>query len=140
MAEQPETMPDKEADNSVATEAAAEPPPAVEPAPKKRGRPKGAADKAPRKKRIAIVAEPIAAPVQEQVPPAPAPAKKVRAAAKADAKAAPTPEEPSEPSPPPTPRTILRAASQHILELQTLKANARKNHLSEAYTKKLHRI
>ena len=109
----------------------------VQPEPKKRGRPKGAPDKAPRKKKIVIVEEAPKPEVPE--PPAePAPTR----AAKASSSTEPPPSpgmhlhEPE----PPSPRTTLREASRHILQLQTLRDVARKSHLSSLYTKGLHSL
>ena len=112
------------------------------PEPKKKGRPAGAKDRAPRKKKITIVEEPL-----EVVPDPPEP---VEPAPKARAKAAPKapPEEPPTPLPrhhvsfeepaPQSPRTMLREASKHILNLRTLADQARRAHLQDIYTKKLH--
>ena len=109
------------------------------PEPKKKGRPAGAKDRVPRKKKITIVEEPL------EVAPEP-----VEAAPKARAKATPKapPEEPPTPLPrhhvsfeeptPPSPRTMLREASKHILNLRTLADQARRTHLQDIYTKKLH--
>jgi len=121
-----ETIPEKE-----------EPVAKTEPAPvqKSRGRPKGAADKAPRKKKIVIVEAPAqpsqASSSQARAPtPAPAPAP------------APVPAPaPQEPEPdPPSPRTTMREASKSILQLRTLRDLARKTHLGTLYTEKLHRL
>jgi len=118
--------------------------PAAEPAEsaaKKRGRPKGAADKAPRapKKKAVVVEEPIH---KEPEPPEPekTPEKPKRTRAprpKTEAVAAPpTPTEAREPDPP-SPRTTLRDAAHHILQLQSLRANTRRTHLADAYTRNL---
>ena len=117
---------------------AAEP---AESAAKKRGRPKGAADKAPRapKKKAVVVEEPIhkepEPPEPEKTPEKP---KKTRAPRpKTEAVAAPpTPTEAREPDPP-SPRTTLRDAAHHILQLQSLRANTRRTHLADAYTRNL---
>ena len=114
----------------------------ADPEPKKRGRPKGAPDKAPRKKKIVIVEE--ALQPEEPEPPAPKPAPKPApmTAAKASSSTEPPPSpgmhlhEPE----PPSPRTTLREASRHILQLQTLRDVARKSHLSSLYTKGLHSL
>ena len=86
-----------------------------------------------------------AAPVVEEKPPEP-----VEPAPKARAKATPKapPEEPPTPLPryhvsfeepaPQSPRTMLREASKHILNLRTLADQARRTHLQDIYTKKLH--
>ena len=117
---------------------AAEP---AESAAKKRGRPKGAADKAPRapKKKAVVVEEPIhkepEPPEPEKTPEKP---KKTRAPRpKTEAVAAPpTPTEAREPDPP-SPRTTLRDAAHHILQLQSLRTSARRTHLADAYTRNL---
>ena len=117
---------------------AAEP---AESAAKKRGRPKGAADKAPRapKKKAVVVEEPIhkepEPPEPEKPPEKP---KKTRAPRpKTEAVAAPpAPDEAREPDPP-SPRTTLRDAAHHILQLQSLRTNARRTHLADAYTRNL---
>ena len=114
---------------------------AAEPAAKKRGRPKGAADKAPRapKKKAVVVEEPIhkepEPPEPEKTPEKP---KKTRAPRpKTEAVAAPpTPTEAREPDPP-SPRTTLRDAAHHILQLQSLRTSARRTHLADAYTRNL---
>ena len=110
-------------------------PPVVEaPAAKsKGGRPAGAKDKAPRKKKIVIVAEPIAKPppeIEEAKPP-PAPVKEpVRREVQFEEPARAHEE-------PPSPRTILRQSANHMLELKRLNDAARKNHLQNAYTRRL---
>ena len=121
--------------------------PIVEPAtprvePKKKGRPAGAKDSAPRKKKVTIVEEPLIAPV----PPAPAPAPKPVLAHK-PAPQAPTTlprldvafEEPAHIEPP-SPRTVMRTASMSILQLRDLTEKAKKIHLQDVYTKRLHRF
>ena len=142
--------------------------PAAEPAEsaaKKRGRPKGAADKAPRapKKKAVVVEEPIhkepeKPPEPEKTPEKPkrtrAPRPKTEAAPQASQpsrgrpsssgsssgnlpeEARPTPTEAREPDPP-SPRTTLRDAAHHILQLQSLRANTRRTHLADAYTRNL---
>ena len=98
-------------------------PPVVEaPAAKsKGGRPAGAKDKAPRKKKIVIVAEPIAKPppeIEEAKPP-PAPVKEpVRREVQFEEPARAHEE-------PPSPRTILRQSANHMLELKRLNDAAR---------------
>ena len=115
--------------------------PVAEPAAKKRGRPKGAADKAPRapKKKAVVVEEPIhkepEPPEPEKTPEKP---KKTRAPRpKTEAVAEPpTPTEAREPDPP-SPRTTLRDAAHHILQLQSLRTSARRTHLADACTRNL---
>jgi len=99
------------------------------PEPKKtRGRPKGASDKAPRKKKIVVVESPAQdTQASSSAPPAPV------------APPAPTPAPSPEPDPP-SPRTTMREASKSILQLRTLRDLARKSHLSTMYTEKLHRL
>ena len=116
--------------------------PVVEPAPKKKGgRPAGAKDKAPRKKKITIVEEPLE--VEPEPEPEPvakeAPKPKVKPAPKALPRLDVSFEAPVEEEPP-TPRTIMRTASMNILQLHRLTERARKTHLGEAYTKKLHSL
>ena len=109
-------------------------PPVVEaPAAKsKGGRPAGAKDKAPRKKKIVIVEEPIVkAPVEiEKAKPQPTPVKEpVRREVQF--------EEPVAQEEPLSPRAILRQSAGHMLELKKLNDAARKNHLQNAYTRRL---
>ena len=90
---------------------------------KKKGRPAGAKDKAPRKKNIVIVEEPIHVPVPRE------PRQK-----KED-----TPEVPKAPEPePPSPRTIYRAATRHVMHAQNQKIDARRTQIQQTYTQKLH--
>ena len=99
-------------------------------APKKRGRPAGVKDSAPRKKRVAVIVEPLAPPSASapSVPPAPT-------------QAAPAPRpEVAAPASPPSPRTMLRDASRHILQLQRLKDDTRKSYMQSAYTQHLHAL
>ena len=108
-------------------------PPVVEaPAAKnKGGRPAGAKDKAPRKKKIVIVAEPIAKPPPEieKAEPRPTPVQEpVRREVQF--------EEPAREESP-SPRTILRQSANHMLELKRLNDAARKTHLQNAYTRRL---
>ena len=98
----------------------------------KGGRPAGAKDKAPRKKKIVIVEEPIAkAPVEIERPkPQPASVKEpVRREVQF--------EEPVAHEEPPSPRTIIRQSANHMLELKRLNDTARKSHLQNAYTRRL---
>ena len=89
--------------------------------PKKTGRPSGSKDKLPRKKKIQIVEEQIAlreAPAAVEAP-------------------IHVQEEPRIEYEPPSPRSTLREASRHILELQRLKISTRKSYLESTYTKGL---
>ena len=114
---------------NVATTPAPEPTP---PEPKKKGRPAGAKDKAPRKRTVKIVEEALA---PEPVPEAPEP---VPAAPQApEPRRAPAPAVTPPEEPPLTPRTVLRAASQHILELHRLQTAVRKTTLADIYTRGL---
>ena len=109
-----------------------------EPEPKKKGgRPAGAKDKAPRtRKKITIVEEPLEPPARETPPEPEAPPPK------------PTPkalprlnvsfEPPAEVEEPPSPRTVMKSASLSILQLRHLTDRARKTHLQDMHTKKLH--
>ena len=113
--------------------------------PKKKGRPAGAKDKAPRKKtKIAIIEEPLRAPTPEPEP-VEEPKPRAKPAPKARQQADPLPklhvsfdEPPAEE--PPSPRTIMRSASINILQLRELTEKAKKTHLQDMYTRKLHRL
>ena len=90
----------------------AEQAPAAEatPEPKKRGRPAGAKDKAPRKPRTRIIEEP------PTPPPTPAPPKAARAAKpREETRVEPPAREPT----PMSPRTMFRVASDHIATLHS---------------------
>ena len=99
----------------------------------KGGRPAGAKDKAPRKKKIVIVEEPIAkAPVEIEEPtPQPKPAKELVRREVQFEEPARAQEEP------PSPRTIIRQSAGHMLELKRLNDSARKTHLQNTYTRRL---
>ena len=114
---------------------APEPAEPTEPAAKKRGRPKGASDKAPRapKKKAVVLEEPI----QPEKPPEPEPPPKPQRTRVVKPKPEPAqPVEAREPDPQ-SPRTTIRAASYHILQLQSLRDATRRSHLVNAYTKNL---
>ena len=111
--------------------------PTLEPKAKsKGGRPAGAKDKAPRKKKLTIVEEPLVPdPPPEVVQPKP--------------KSQPQPKQQVLPlstltfeepviEEPPSPRTIMREASKTLMQLKHLSDTARKTHLGDMYTKKLH--
>ena len=111
-------------------------PPAELPDPKKKGRPAGAKDRAPRKKKVTIVEEPLVPePPPEAVQPKP------KAQPKPKQQALPvstlTFEEPAVEERP-SPRTIMREASKTLMQLKHLSDTARKTHLCDMYTKKLH--
>ena len=104
-----------------------EPEPPKQPEPKRRGRPEGAKDRAPRKKKAVVIVEEdapqntpepeaAAAPVQTPAPPVQAP------------------EEPD------SPRTLIRNAADHILKLKNVTKAARKAQLQDEYTKRLHSL
>ena len=109
-----------------------------EAAPKKKGRPAGAKDKAPRAKkpRVVVVEEPLESPMRSaeaSAPPEiPSPPRHVE---KQTVQVAP---EIHEPPAPPSPRTVMREASRHILELKRLESSARRTHLAELYGSRLH--
>ena len=118
----------------------------TEPAAKsKGGRPAGAKDKAPRKKKVVIVTEdvpetrtkhekraPTASDTATPTVAAPAPEPEpVRAPVREEPVRAPVREEP------PSPRSIIRQSANHMLELKRLTMQARKNHLGSAYTRGL---
>ena len=105
------------------------------PEPKKRGRPSGAKDREPRKKKVTVVEEPLEAPpappVQE--PETPKPTKPAPKAAPKVSIETPVEE-------PPSPRSVMRSASMNILQLRELTERARRSHLQDTYTKRLHRF
>ena len=90
--------------------------------PKKTGRPAGAKDKLPRNKKIEIVEEKLAS--------------REPAAVEAPVQVQHVQESRIEYEPP-SPRTTLREASRHILELQRLNISTRKSYLESTYTKGL---
>ena len=111
-----------------------EPPKTEAPEPKsKGGRPAGAKDKAPRKKKLVIVEEPISKPEIEEAPP-PKPVKE--AVKPMPVKETPRHVEAPEPEPP-SPRSILRESARHMLDLKRLNDSARKTHLQNTYTRRL---
>ena len=131
-------------ENTPSTTPVAEPQEAAktEPAAKsKGGRPPGAKDKAPRKKKVVIV--------EEEVPQTRAKPTKTLDAPQSSAPTsatAPTPEPASAPEParaseparePPSPRSIMRQSANHMLELKRLNDAARKTHLQSTYTRRL---
>ena len=98
-----------------------------QPEPKKRGRPAGAKDKAPRKK-IKIVAEPLAPPEE------PVPSEASEEPAQPSQSSQPTPEPVPEP---PSPRTLHRQAAELILHLNNQRSEARRAQMRDMYTKNL---
>ena len=139
MPEKLETKPEKVEKNAeLKTESEPAPAVVVEPVePKKPGRPAGAKDRAPRKKKVDIIEEPIAEPTVEPiVEPVPQKAKKAslpRLDADFEKNEIVLP-------PPPSPRTVLREASRHILELKRLESSSRRANLYEMYSRNLHRL
>ncbi len=116
----------------------------TEPVPKKGGRPAGAKDKAPRKKKVVVVVEdpPESRAEHEKR----APAKSITAPSTSAASVPPpepvrAPEPVQAPEPvhnePPSPRAIIRQSADHMLALKRLNMQARKDHLSSAYTRGL---
>jgi len=101
--------------------------------PKKRGRPSGAKDRAPRKKKVTVVEEPLPAPPPAQQVQEPETPKATKPTPKAAPKVSlePPVEEP------PSPRTVMRSASMNILQLRELTERTRRLHLQETFTKKL---
>ena len=113
------------------------------PAPKKKaGRPAGAKDKAPRtRKKITIVEEPLEPPAPETPPeeleaPPPPPKPTPKALPRLNVSF----ETPAEIEEPPSPRTVMKTASLSILQLRHLTERARKTHLQDLHTKKLHSL
>ena len=127
---------------------------------KRRGRPAGSKDKAPRKKKIVVVeaevSEPVVPPEEEPKPPPKAspktpkpPSKRAQSSAEpeeqpsAQSSAQPSAQsstQPSEQVEPLSPNTIVREASRHILKLKSISAQARRDHIFQTYTSKLHAI
>jgi hypothetical protein len=126
--EQSELVPENEA--TIAEKAPDNEPPAPEP--KKRGRPAGAKDKAPRKPRTRIIEEPPTPPPPPPAPPA-APPKAARAAKPREERPEPKAPEPAEMSP----RTMFRVASAHIASLQSERENARRQYWQDAIARTL---
>ncbi len=117
------------------------------PVPKRgRGRPKGALDSAPRKRRI--IEEPL--PIKDSVEPSPEPPKPAPAPApvepvriktrRAPVRVEPTPmavQEPVAPPAPPSPRTLFRQAGETIYQLQAQRENARRDYWAQAIHRSL---
>ena len=107
----------------------------IDPAPKKRGRPAGSKDSAPRKPRVKIVEEPPTPPPEPVPDPPPEPAKKARVKQ-------PVAETPPAPTavaaaPPLSPRSVFRHASDHIATLQSQREQARKAYWMDAVSRTL---
>ena len=117
----------------------------TEPAAKiKGGRPAGAKDKAPRKKKVVIVEEEVpqkhekTAPTKTVDTPQPSAAPTSATAPTPEPASAPEPARASEPArEPPSPRSIMRQSANHMLELKRLNDAARKTHLQSTYTRRL---
>ena len=124
---------------------------------KRRGRPAGSKDKAPRKKKIVVVEEDVSEPqalpqAPALPPPEPSALPPVEPSTHTDVKPSKTkpkaiqsrkekPQPEPEPAPEPlSPATIMREASHHILKLKSISAQARKDHIYQTYTAKLHAI
>ena len=104
-----------------------EPEPPKQPEPKRRGRPEGAKDRAPRKKKVVTIVEEEDAPKQNTPEP--------EAAAPVQ-----TPAPPVQAPEPDSPRTLIRNAADHILKLKNVTKAARKAQLQDEYTKRLHSL
>ena len=127
----PEPEPPEPASSSSSSQTEPKPPEPVpsepkeeEPAPKRRGRPEGAKDRAPRKKKVVVVEEDIQAPQNTPEPEAPVQ----------------TPAPPVQTPEPDSPRTLIRNAADHILKLKSVTRMARRTHLQDEYTKRLHSL
>jgi hypothetical protein len=107
--------------------------PTIEAAPKKRGRPAGSKDTAPRKPRVKIVEEPPTPP-PEPDPPEPKKAKVKLPVAETPAVPAATA---APMAPPLSPRSVFRHASEHISLLQSEREKARKAYWMDAVAKTL---
>jgi hypothetical protein len=124
----PNIAPDVQAAQAVQATQAVPEATGIEAQPKRRGRPAGAKDKAPRKSRVVEVDIPdptFVAPAPAAVP-APAPA------------LAPAPAPVPEPEPEPlTPRRLYRETAAHLVHLrQTIQSDKRKA-MADAYAKRL---
>ena len=117
----------------------------VQPEARKRGRPAGSKDRAPRRK---IKIEPFPEPV-EMTPPsrqqaalaAPATSAPPKAPPKAPPRALPkeVPAPPRERTPsPPTPRTLYRQTSEHLINLRDIMNQQKRTAAAERYTSNLH--
>ena len=136
-------------ENTPSTTPVAEPQEAAktEPAPKsKGGRPAGAKDKAPRKKKVVIVEEEVPQTRSKHEKTTPTKTVDAPQSAAPTSATAPTPEPASAAEParaseparePPSPRSIMRQSANHMLELKRLNDAARKTHLQRTYTRRL---
>ena len=104
------------------------------PVPKKRGRPAGSKDRAPRASKPRVRSEPIPQQATEQ---AAEPAAEPAAQAVRDSKPLPTPAPAPPETEPPSPRTLYRQTSQQLLTLRDL-VNTQKTVLAaDKYTTRL---
>ena len=137
-----ENAPDNAAENEAVNEAANS---------KRWGRPAGSKDKAPRKKKIVVVeaevSEPVVPPEEEPKPPPKAspktpkpPSKKAASSVEPEEQPSAQPSADSQQIEPLRPNTIVREASRHILKLKSISAQARRDHIFQTYTSKLHAI
>jgi len=110
----------------------------IEPqAPKKKGRPNGAKDKAPRTRKKVTVATEFLEPPQTSA--------KIETSASSPVLNSEAPAQPlqkietpvQEIEPPPSPRTVLQESARHILELRSLANATRKTHLGNLYAHRL---
>ena len=118
-----EPAPPAEAPAEPVAEPVAEPPPPAPPA-SRRGRPAGAKDKEPRKKKIVV--QPLAPP---EPPPPAEPAQ--------PAEPEPVPEMAPEIEAPPSPRSLLRETSRHLVHLKSIVNDNRRSTVASTYTQKL---
>lgn len=138
MSEKVETIPQKvetilqKVDENVAEHVTPEAAPVL--APKKMGRPAGAKDRAPRKKKITIVEERLAVP---EPPPQLEPAEPLKIIPSRKQIASPPRPMVELAYEPPSPRTVRRQAYHHVLELKGLESSARKTNLGEIYSRGL---
>ena len=100
-------------------------PPAVSAEPKRRGRPAGSKDRAPRTK-LRVKVEPI--PQPEPTAPAPLVDLPDRST---------PPERPPSPEPP-SPRTLFRQTSAHLLNLRDVMNSQKRASAADRYTSRLH--
>jgi hypothetical protein len=108
------------------------------PEPKKRGRPKGSPDKAPRKKKTVIIVEPVSPEIEEAAP-APTPPEPTPKAR--PAKRAPEIEEGlasvEQVREQHSPRSLYREAARHVLYSRGQQLDERRNTLRQMFASKL---
>ena len=106
--------------------------PSIEAQPKRRGRPAGAKDRAPRKSRV------IDVDIPDTSAPAPAPAPVPAPATAPAAAPAPAPAPVPEPEPEPlTPRRLYRETAAHLVHLKQMIQSDKRKTIAKAYTNKL---